>query len=413
MVRRPRSHRWLPPTNILTIAFVSAVACTQAGAQALPAGSCDALATLVLPNITVTSVQSVGPGAYTPPATRGGAAPTPWTDLPAFCRVAATTNAVNSDVKLEVWMPAQGWTGDLQPAGSSFWGGAIPFGRMRAILRQGSATVGTNLGIEGFAGPSFVIEHPEKLKNLQMLPLHASIEHARRIVTAFYGSAPRFSVMDECGGGGSRDVMAVAQQWPTDLDAAVAVNFTNYGTRHGIVQMWLHQATHRSPAHFIPNEKLPAIHTAVLTACDMRDGVNDGVIEDPSRCDFDPGVLQCQGADSNTCLTAAQVEAARQVYQTPRHSRTQEPIYGHMLPGSELDWATMIGRSEPYPYSLSYYRYMVFRDPNWTYASRPPKFRYRRRSCGGATKSRHQSHESRSVRVHRPGWKAAAGRRVE
>ena len=106
----------------------------------------------------------------------------------------------------------------------------------------------------------------------------------------------------------------------------------------------------------------------------MRDGVKDGVIEDPSRCNFDPEVMKCTGADNNNCLTAAQADAARQVYQMPRHSRTKEPIYGYMSPGSELDWASMIGRPEPYPYSQSYYRYMVYRDPNWTYANRPANF---------------------------------------
>jgi feruloyl esterase len=361
-------------TFVVISAFVGSVTFAEVRGQTPSAGSCEALARVALPNSTLTSVQSVAQGTYIPPAARGGPAPAPWTDLPAFCRVAATTKAADSDVKFEVWMPAQGWNGEIQPAGSSFWGGSIPVGRMREILKQGTATVGTNLGIEGFAGPSFAIEHPEKLKNLKLLPLHASIEHARSLVTKFYGSGPRFSVMDECGGGGSRDVMAVVQQWPADLDAAVAVNFTNYGTRHGIAQMWLHQATHRSPAHFIPNEKLPAIHAAALNACDMQDGIKDGVIEDPSRCSFDPGVLLCRGADSNNCLTAAQVDAARQVYQMPRHSKTKEPIYGYMSPGSELDWASMIGRPEPYPYSQSYYRYMVYRDPNWTYANRPANF---------------------------------------
>ncbi len=68
-------------------------------------------------------------------------------------------------------------------------------------MKDGAATVGTNLGIEGFAGPSFVAEHPEKLENLKMDPLHAAIERARALVTRFYGNGPRFSVMDECGGG--------------------------------------------------------------------------------------------------------------------------------------------------------------------------------------------------------------------
>ena len=56
----------------------------------------------------------------------------------------------NSDVKFEVWLPTQGWTGDFMPAGSTFWGGPIPFARMREVLHTGAVTVGTNLGIEGF-----------------------------------------------------------------------------------------------------------------------------------------------------------------------------------------------------------------------------------------------------------------------
>jgi feruloyl esterase len=333
-----------------------------------------ALASISLPSATITSVQSVAAGAFVPPQGRGGAAGAPWADLPAFCRVSVTTKMLNSDVKFEVWMPAQGWNGDFQPAGSSYWGGAIPFGRMRALVKGGSATVGTDLGIAGFAGPSFVLDHPEKLENLKMEPLDAAIERAKTLLAKFYGSGARFSVMDECGGGGSRDVMAVVQRFPADLDAAVAVNFTNYGTRHGIAQMWLYDTTHRSPANFIPAAKLPVIHQAVLDACDLLDGVKDGVLENPKQCQFDPAVLQCQSADGPTCLTAAQVDSVRRIYQMPRHTRTNEGIYGPMEPGSELGWWPMIGEPEPYGYALSFYRSLVFKDPSWTYSKRPVNF---------------------------------------
>jgi len=365
----------MPLPAIATLAFpLAARVGLRAQAQGAPSVACETLASVALADTTITSAQTVAAGAFVPPGGRGGAAAAPWSDLPAFCRIAATTKMLNSDVKFEVWMPAKGWNGDFQPAGSSFWGGAIPFGRMRELVKGGATTVGTDLGIAGFAGPSFALEHPEKFENLKMDPLHAAIERAKTLVTKFYASGPRFSVMDECGGGGSRDVMAEVQRFPADLDAAVSVNFTNYGTRHGIAQMWLHRATHRSPAHFIPNEKLKVIHEAVLNACDLRDGVKDGIIEDPSRCHFDPAVLQCKGADGGNCLTVAQVDAVRRIYEMPRHSRSKEPIYGYMSPGSELDWASMIGRDEPYPYAQSFYRYVVYRDPTWTYASRPANF---------------------------------------
>ena len=40
------------------------------------------------------------------------------------------------------------------------------------------------------------------------------------------------------------------------------------------------------------------MHQAALDACDAKDGVKDGVIEDPAHCRFDPGVMLCKGADA-------------------------------------------------------------------------------------------------------------------
>ena len=361
------------------IAVMSILGCLlppdHARAQAgSPSSSCERLTSTSLSDTTLASAQSVPAGAFTPPQPGAGAPAAPLTNLPAFCRVVASTRMLNSDVKFEVWLPQQGWTGDFQPAGSSFWGGPLPFARMAEVLRTGAVTVGTNLGIEGFNGPSFAIDHPEKLQNLRMDPLHAVVERARTLAERFYGNRPRFAVMNECGGGGSRDVLAMVQRFPQDLDAAVAVNFTNYGTRHGVSQMWLHDATHRSPDSFIPASKLPMIHKAVLSACDMNDGVRDDVIENPKQCTFDPAVLQCKGADEAGCLTPGQVAAVRRIYETPRHAKTKEPFYGPMEPGSELGWADMIANDDPYRYSLTFYRYMVYKDPTWTYKARPANF---------------------------------------
>jgi len=70
-------------------------------------------------------------------------------------------------------------------------------------------------------------------------------------------------------------------------------------------------SVHRGADSYIPPEKYSMIHDAVLQACDAHDAVKDGVLEDPTRCHFDPKVLECKGADSPSCLTSAQVETAR------------------------------------------------------------------------------------------------------
>ena len=363
---------------VAAVASLLPAACTggnqpeSATAASAGADKCAALASASLPDTTIVSAQLVPAGAFTPPG-QGTQAPRPIENLPAFCRVVATMRPVPDDVAMEVWLPVEGWGGDLQPAGSSFWGGSVPYARMGELIRFGQATAGTNLGITGASGPSFALEHPEKLAYLADAPYHATIQRAKELVQAFYGRGPAITYMDECGGGGSRDALAMVQRHPDDLDAASAVGFTNYGTRHGIHQMWVYQATHKTPASYIPPAKYPAIHRAALDACDAKDGVADGIIEDPPRCRYDPAVLLCKGGDAPDCLTRPQVEAVRAIYTTPTHGRTKEPLYGSLPPGSELGWEPMAGPA-PYPYSVPFYRYLVFKNPAWDYKTAPVNF---------------------------------------
>ena len=107
------------------------------------------------------------------------------------------------------------------------------------------------------------------------------------------------------------------------------------------------------------------IQKAVLNACDANDGVKDGVLEDPTRCKFDPKVLECKGADGAGCLTAPQVEAARKIYTPATNPRTKQEIFPALKPGSELGWAGRAG-PQPNPVPISFWRYVVFKDPTGT-----------------------------------------------
>ena len=335
--------------------------------------TCQKLASVALPDATVTSATRVEAGRFSPPAGRRGGAPEPFAELGAFCRIATTTKiAPSSEAKTEIWLPVAGWTRDYQPAGGGFYGGTMPYARMREILRSGSATSGSDAGIEG--GLPFLAQHPEWLKNVANAPFHAMIQQSKSLISAFYGALPRYTFMDECGGAGSRDALAIVQRWPNDLDVVAATGSTNYGTHHGLAQMWLYWATHRDTASYIPEEKLPAIHRAALAACDEKDGVKDGVIEDPPRCKFDPATMLCKGADGPDCLTAPQVDAVRKIYETPKHARTGATLYGPMVPGSEMSWPDMIARPRPYAYAEQFYRFMIFRDANWDYKTFTPDF---------------------------------------
>ncbi len=123
---------------------------------------------------------------------------------------------------------------------------------------------------------------------------------------------------------------------------------------------------HGDEASYIPPVKYALIHNAALEACDARDGVKDGIVDDPTRCQFDPKVLECKGADGSACLTAPQVESARRIYSGVANSRTKEQIFPGLEPGSELGWAVMAG-PQAFGIAQEHFKYVVFKDPSWDY----------------------------------------------
>jgi feruloyl esterase len=343
------------------------------GSQRGLAASCESLTSLALPETTIVRAESVVAGTFVPPVARGGAAAQSiFHDLPAFCRVeAAIRRPGDTDVKIEIWMPAAGWNGEFQPAASSFGGGTIGYGSreggMAQFLLRGAATGATNRGHDSGGSPRW------KSSDISSAAYHVMVERGKKIVSAFYGRPATYTLMNECGGAGSRDALQLVQDFPDDLDMATAVGFTNWGTHHGVAQMWVYQATHKSPESFIPKSKYSVIHQGALNACDAKDGLKDGIIEDPEHCDFDPGGLLCRNGDAPDCLTQGQIEAVRTIYTTPVHARTKAYLYGSMPPGGELGWEEMTGAT-PYPFAVPFFRDQVFKDPAWDYRTRPVNF---------------------------------------
>src|SRR5947208_1909229 len=87
--------------------------------------TCESLSSFSQPHVAVTLAQPVTTGAFVVPG-RGPRGVTSLGGLPPFCRVAATlTPSSDSDIKIEVWLPAQGWNGKLEAVGNGGWAGTI------------------------------------------------------------------------------------------------------------------------------------------------------------------------------------------------------------------------------------------------------------------------------------------------
>ena len=346
------------------------VAVLTAGRTTAASSSCESLASIGLPNTSITRAQLVPAGQFaaTPAGILAPGAPSfrPYSALPAFCRVAATLRpSSDSDITIEVWMPAADWNGKFEAVGNGGWGGQISLQALAGGVARGYAIATTDTGHSGRDG-SFALGHPEKLIDFSYRAVHEMTVQAKALISAYYGQAPRASYWDGCSTGG-RQGLKEAQTYPEDYDGIAAGAPTNYMT-HMLAQMlWVAHATLKDPAASIPPAKYAVIHQAALDACDALDGLKDGVIDDPTRCHFDPKTIQCKSGDSPTCLTAAQAEAARKIYAPLKNPRTGAEIFPGLEPGSELGWAGLAGGPEPMSIPTEYYKYIVFKNPAWDY----------------------------------------------
>jgi tannase/feruloyl esterase len=330
------------------------------------ATACDKLTALALPNVTITLARDVAAGAFTP-ATEGGADEPPvnaraFRALPAFCRVAATLKPSNdSDIKMELWMPAANWNGKFLAVGNGAFSGAIAWTAMVAPLARGYATSSTDTGHPGNTG-SFALGHPEKTIDFGWRSVHELTVASKAVVAAYYDSAPRLSYWNGCSAGG-RQALKEAQRFPADYDGIIAgapgLDWTGRASQavRG-VQLLKDESARLSPA------KAQVLHAAVVDACDALDGLKDGLIADPTRCTFDPAALQCKGTDEAACLTASQVKAARTLYSPLTNSKTKRETDG-LQRGSELGWTNMGWTASARATGLDQFRYLVFKDASW------------------------------------------------
>ena len=316
----------MPAKPLLFTAFLAA----PVFAQSAP---CEKLASLSLPESTITLTQPVGAGEFRPAA----GPPARFQNLPAFCRVTATlVPSKDSDIKIEVWLPASGWNGKFQAVGNGGWSGAINQAALAAAVRRGYAAAGTDTGHSG-SSAAFALAHSEKLIDFAYRAVHEMTVKAKAIIAAYYGSSATLSYWNGCSSGGKQGLKE-AQRFPNDYNGIIAGAPANYWTHLMAGDLWPAYVTLKDPAGYIPPAKYPLIHQAVLEACDALDGVKDGLLEEPRRCKFDPRVLLCKGEDNSACLTALQVEAVRKIYSGPSNPRTGQEIFPGLAPGSELGW---------------------------------------------------------------------------
>jgi hypothetical protein len=273
-------------------------------------------------------------------------------------------------------MPGQGWNGKFRGLGNGGFAGEIDVRGLAGALRQGYAAAGTNTGHSGGGtDATWALGHPEKVTDFGYRGIHSMTEVAKATIKGFYGNGPQHSYFGSCSNGG-RQALMEAQRFPEDYDGILAGAPANFWTHLLTKAVADAQATTVDPASYIPSSKLPALTKAVNAACDARDGVTDGVLNDPRRCPFDPTTLLCKGPAADTCLTAPQVTALKKLYAGPRDS-SGRLIFPGYVPGAEEGnggWAPWItgpapGQSLLFAFGTGYFSNMVYERADWDYRS--------------------------------------------
>ena len=251
--------------------------------------------------------------------------------MPAHCRVDGVIdervgrNGKPYGIGFSLAMPPN-WNGRFFFQGGGGLNGVInpPMGAQYAgetsALAQGFAVVSTDSGHQGTGfDASFFDDQQAALNFLYQANAEVTVV-AKAIVAKHYGKAPHHSYFVGCSTGG-REAMIMSQRFPEYFDGIVAgapamrTNYSNLGLRW--VTTALNQVAPKDAQgrpqtrQALSDGDRKLIVDGVLAACDALDGTKDGLIFAPQSCRFDPQVLACSGAKTESCLSGEQVAAVR------------------------------------------------------------------------------------------------------
>jgi feruloyl esterase len=322
---------------------------------------------------------------------------------PEYCQV---TGWIWPEIQFQVSLPTA-WNGRYINSGGGGWDGSL-VGPLTDGLVLGYATSGANGGYMGANWPpdpgSFGLKEPyfseyydaalyptggggyygdvsptgegnpyacQKVVDFGIRHLKETPLIAKEIINHYYGNYPEYSYFsgNSCGGKEGQ-VSAQKLYYIYDgfyigcpLGGHVAVTFrgmwdTIQGQVGGLSDFTLPGCTNW---FFCPTVhstyKAQAHHDAVYNKCDGVDGLVDGLIDDPRKCNFDaltdlPACADENDIYSTTCFTLAQRQALKEIYAGPHNSHGKTWYVGQPL-SAEYIAAGFFGLSSGFGFALN------------------------------------------------------------
>ncbi|KAH7303832.1 Tannase/feruloyl esterase [Stachybotrys elegans] len=312
----------------------------------------------------------------------------------AFCNVTVTyTHPGQNDVIIvETWLPFE-WNGRLQAVGGGGWTTGrteLTQSMMAGALSTGYATSTTDGGFGHSQTPiPWALLSPGNvnlyaLQNMGSVTLRDQAMIAKALIRSFYGQPPEFSYFNGCSHGG-RQGYQLAQRYPDAYDGIAASAPAIYWSQFLHAMLWP-QVVMKSLGQYPRGCELDYIQSAVISLCDDKDGVSDGIIMDPDACEFEPSSLigtsfYCREIESDMAISEAAATVAAGFQRGARGpndeflwhgpnwgSNSTTTIFG--TPGLA---ATLCENSTcsglPFPFGLWWAGLFIDKDPNFDFAS--------------------------------------------
>nr|POE64924.1 putative feruloyl esterase b-2 [Quercus suber] len=309
------------PTLCSSLVFPVDLNVSTISCQAYRAGS----------NITITGGQaSVGCGTTFSP------------DVDICRAVLSVRTSYATQTYMEVWLPnnnASSWNGRTMSTDNGGMNGCVHYVDMKYVSGLGYAAIGDNAGhnSSSFDG-SWTLHNNEEIIDWSYRSRHSSVQIGKAVTDQFYGKAHTHSYYIGCSAGGAQALHS-AQYYPNDFDGIIA---GSPAADFNHLQDWsarFVQLTGFGPSdpRFLTQDQWIFVQSQILSQCDaVIDGVNDGILEDPTLCRFNATPLTCTGSNTANCLTDTQTNTVTQVFSDLFNSQNQL-LFPALLYGSQVD----------------------------------------------------------------------------
>ncbi|KAJ5964068.1 uncharacterized protein N7479_003944 [Penicillium vulpinum] len=239
-----------------------------------------------------------------------------------FCNVTVTYThpGWNDTINTQIWLPLEDWNGKFQALGGGGYSAGFGSTYLTFAVAQGFASASTDGGhaVGDQAIPTDLSWFLTSKNNVDWFLLEDYASKAtndlgvigKEITKSYYHQAPKYSYFSGCSGGG-RQGLLMAQEYPDVFDGILAIAPAINLEAFIPAGYWAAHVMNKNHIYPSPCE-VQGFTKAAVQACDLLDGVQDGIISLPGSCnvkasDFIGDKYTCNGVQHSLSASSAKV----------------------------------------------------------------------------------------------------------